>query len=35
MVQDCPENKSLYLGSQMRRIKRIDRSPKLKGGYLL
>ena len=26
---------SLYLGSRRRRIKRIDRSPKLKGGYLL
>ena len=27
--------RSLYLGSLRRRIKRIDRSPGLKGGYLL
>ena len=27
--------RSLYLGSRMRRIKRINRSPELKGGYFL
>ena len=35
MVRDCPESRKFVFGKPKEEKKRIDRSPELKGEYLL